>query len=414
VRTWAYVANRSDWLVDHEHWRGRARDIEDRLSDALHAALAQRFVDRRTSALLKGLKRDDAMLAGVSSEGEVTVEGHYVGRLVGLEFQPDPRAGGLEGRALRHAALRALAPEVARRLSRIARGEAEGLEVDRGGRVCVAGAPAARLIAGPSLLKPRLELIGAEAASPAERGAALERLELWLAQTIAAELAPLIALESAWREARVSGAARGVAFRLIEQSGALDCAELGAGELTEDARADLRALGVRVGRHSVFLPALIKPKPARLLALLSRCARGGHEADLFLPRPGALSAEIERPLAWAEAAAAGYRPLGRVAVRFDRVEVLAAALARSESPAAEAELARLVGRPARELGDVLGALGYRRLPAAEGEDGAAPRWRAPKPARKTAPRGPAKGPFAVLAGLGDGETPRPRRKRGRV
>ena len=121
IRTWTYAASRADWLQDVEDWRMKTREVEDKLSDALHDALTQRFIDRRTSALLKGLKREDALLAGITEEGEVTVEGHYVGRLEGLDFKPDPRtSSGLEGRAVRNSAMRALKPELSRRLAEIA------------------------------------------------------------------------------------------------------------------------------------------------------------------------------------------------------------------------------------------------------------------------------------------------------
>src|SRR5690606_32322778 len=121
IRTWTYAASRADWLEDAEDWRAKTREVEDKLSDALHEALTQRFIDRRTSALLKGLKREDALLAGITEDGEVSVEGHFVGQLDGLEFKPDPRtSSGLEGKAVRNAALRALRPEVSRRLAQIA------------------------------------------------------------------------------------------------------------------------------------------------------------------------------------------------------------------------------------------------------------------------------------------------------
>src|SRR5690606_25654643 len=61
VRTWTFVANRPDWLTDPEHWQARTRQVEDRLSDALHERLASRFVDRRTSVLMRRL-RENAML----------------------------------------------------------------------------------------------------------------------------------------------------------------------------------------------------------------------------------------------------------------------------------------------------------------------------------------------------------------
>src|SRR6185503_14647344 len=115
-------------------------------------ALTQRFIDRRTSALLKSLKREDTILAGISSDGEVTVEGHYVGRLEGLEFVADPRALGLEGRAVRNAALRALHPEVSRRLAAIAAAKDDAIELGRDGRLRVEGMVVARLSPGTPLL----------------------------------------------------------------------------------------------------------------------------------------------------------------------------------------------------------------------------------------------------------------------
>lgn len=53
IRTWTFISNRVGWLPNPEHWQERTRDIEDRLSDALHERLTKRFVDRRTSVLMK-------------------------------------------------------------------------------------------------------------------------------------------------------------------------------------------------------------------------------------------------------------------------------------------------------------------------------------------------------------------------
>ena len=75
MRTWTFVSNRADWLADPEHWQGRTRAIEDSLSDALHEQLTQRFIDRRTSALMRGLKEKDEMFAEIAADGAVHVEG---------------------------------------------------------------------------------------------------------------------------------------------------------------------------------------------------------------------------------------------------------------------------------------------------------------------------------------------------
>src|SRR5262249_52001251 len=58
IRTGTFAANRPDWLKDPEHWQGVARAVEDKLSDALHERLTERFVDRRTSVLMRRLREN--------------------------------------------------------------------------------------------------------------------------------------------------------------------------------------------------------------------------------------------------------------------------------------------------------------------------------------------------------------------
>ncbi|UPT62669.1 MAG: phosphonate-binding protein [Hyphomonadaceae bacterium JAD_PAG50586_4] len=413
VRTWTYAANRADWLEDADYWRGRTREVEDRLSDALHAALTQRFIDRRTSALLKGLKREEAMLAGVSEEGEVTVEGHFVGQLDGLDFKPDPRAtGGVEGRALRNAAMRALRPEVSRRLARIAAASDSDFTLLRDGRVRVDGAVVARLTPKQSVLKPRLELVGGADAGALERSAAHERLELWLAQTVAHDLRPLVQLEAAWRDGKLPADARGLAFRLIENAGALDRAKEDIEHISAASLSALAKAGVRVGRHTIFMSGLLKPRAAQTLAILWHAAHPGEPRSVFVARPGALSVQLDRHRHWGECAAAGYRACGRVAVRFDIIERLADAIAAAPLPP-DGALARIVGRPVRELPVILGSLGYRQVQA---QEGAPAHWvlgqRQRKPPR---PRPPSPdNAFAALANLLPASEQPPRRRRRRA
>ena len=158
VRTLAYVANRSDWLADPQTWQGRARDLEDRLSDTLHQSLMQRFVDRRTSALLRSLnQRAGPILSGINDDGQVTVEGHLVGRLAGFHFEPERGATALENRALRGAVERVVAPEVARRLGALASEGDEAFGLAPGGVVNWRGEAAGEIIGGEPFA-PRVRL----------------------------------------------------------------------------------------------------------------------------------------------------------------------------------------------------------------------------------------------------------------
>jgi ATP-dependent RNA helicase SUPV3L1/SUV3 len=257
-------------------------------------------------------------------------------------------------------------------------------------------------------LKPRLELIGGEQAAELERNAARERLELWLAQLVAHDLRALVALENAWRDGRLPPDARGLAFRLIENAGALDRRAEDMDHLGESGANALRRHGVRLGVHTIFMPALVKPRAAHTLALLWRAAHPNSEQAIFLARPGALSAPLETARAWGECAAAGYRACGRIAVRLDLVEKLAESI-EGETPPDDVTLARLIGRPVRDLAGVLTALGYLRATASEG----APQvWRRATPRKRNA--GPARpdNAFSALANLLPPTDAPPRRRRG--
>jgi len=151
IRTWTFVSNRVDWLADHEHWQERTKAIEDSLSDALHERLTQRFVDRRTSALMRGMKEKDELYAEIADDGAVKVERHYVGRLKGFRFFADTEAEGIHGKATRNAAAHVLAKELAMRVRRVVAAKADAFKLSRSGQILWRDVEIARLEAGEAL-----------------------------------------------------------------------------------------------------------------------------------------------------------------------------------------------------------------------------------------------------------------------
>jgi superfamily II DNA/RNA helicase len=200
VRTWTYVANRAGWLADPEHWQGRAREVEDKLSDTLHELLTQRFVDRRTSVLMRALREDEEFAAQVDDDGEVLVEGEYVGRLQGFSFVADPRALGVHGRALRAAALKGLSSEIADRAHRLSIAPEAAITLSEHGRLWWNGGIVGRLVKGGDPLSPRVELLADDLLSAGGRERALYRLQGWVNGHIDKALAPLMALKAALKE----------------------------------------------------------------------------------------------------------------------------------------------------------------------------------------------------------------------
>ena len=412
VRTLAYVANRSDWLRDPRHWQGRTRALEDRLSDTLHERLMQRFVDRRTSALMRGLSEREPLLAGVGADGAVTVEGHYVGRLLGVGFDAARGATVLEDKALRAAAERAVGPEIARRLGRLAAEPDEAFALQPDGQLLWRGEAAGQLTGGGPF-SPRVRLFGGLGAGPARERAA-RRLEAFVAAEASRRLKDLRGLKGAVADGRLRGLARGVAYRLLEAGGVMDrspvAAELRALSLAE--RRALKALGVRFGAFSLFMPRLLTP-PAQAFS----AAFAGLAQPHWRPAREGLSPLPDPPPAARTLAFWGLRAIGGLAAPVEALEQLDALLRTAPQEAGGARLshealARLGWTP-RDADRILRGLGFApvRRPNAE-EPTIWRRRRAPTPAA-VAPR--ASSPFAALATLAPpvAAAPKPRRRRPR-
>src|SRR5712672_1034698 len=169
IRTWTFAANRPDWLADPDHWQGVTRAVEDKLSDALHERLTERFVDRRTSVLMRRLRENTVLEATVSKSGEVVVEGHAIGRLDGFMFTAAASAAGSEAKALAGAAQKALAGEINARATRLAQAADGQFVLATDGTVRWLGQPVGKLTAGEEVLKPRLRIIADEHLTGAPR-----------------------------------------------------------------------------------------------------------------------------------------------------------------------------------------------------------------------------------------------------
>ncbi len=383
IRTWTFVSNRADWLKDPVHWQGRTRAIEDALSDALHEQLTQRFVDRRTSALMKGLRDKEELNAEIAEDGAIHVENHFVGRLRGFRFSPETQGEGIHGKAARSAAAHVLSRELGMRARRVAAAKIDAFKLSRSARVIWRDEEIAVFEAAEDPLKPQVTLLADEHLSGPDREKVQARLEAWRDEIIAERLKPLVEIAKA---EDVTGLARGIAFRLTESFGALK-RELITDmmkSLDQEARAQLRKYGVRFGAFNIYFPALLKPAPAELAATLwslkNAPANGlSLEALPELPRAGLTSAAANAAIPEALYRAHGFHLCGPRAVRLDILERLAdlirPLLAWRQNPEAATappkgstgdggfivtpEMMSILGCSPDELGNVLKSLGFR-------------------------------------------------------
>ncbi|MDD9911372.1 MAG: helicase-related protein [Ahrensia sp.] len=383
IRTWTFVSHRDGWLRDSTHWQDETRKIENRLSDALHERLTKRFVDRRTSVLMKRLRENTMLEAEIAANGAVTVEGHHVGELSGFRFTADPTADGEDARAMKAAAQKALASEIEARSQRLAAAPNADIVLDNDGTLRWVGAPVGKLVVGEQALSPRIVLLADEQLTGPARDRVAARLERWLGHHIETLLKPLQDLATA---DGLEGLPRGVAFRLVEEFGCIDRREIAEDirGLDQDQRGALRRLGVRFGAYHIFIPALLKPAPAALVSLLWSLANdaldmeGRAQINAALAS-GRTSVSVEPTFEPRFYRLAGYRQLGARAVRLDILERLADLIRpamgwrlSADKPQKRPEgawdgggfmvttdMLSILGASHEDMGDVLRGLGYR-------------------------------------------------------
>ena len=363
IRTWTYIAHRADWLADSVSWQERAHALEDKLSDALHDLITQRFVDRRTAFLVKQLSSARDLLASVSRDGEVKVEGHHVGRLDGFRFVPDAVGDGDTAKTLLAAANRVLRSEIDARAKVLAESPDSEFSVGANGALLWRGGLVGRLLPGESALEPRVEALSHDFLDGPLREIVRRRLTLFWRMTLHKALGPLLRA----RHADLDGVARGLVFQLCEALGTSPASALAPqiAVLDRDARKALARLGIRLGTETVYLDGIFKREATALAALLWAVKNGAVAPAI----PGGVSGRRDAAVSDEAYRVMGYRVLGPRILRADKVERLAAAarlMARQGPFGPTPELAAMSFASPADLAAILTGLGFRAVHAEGG------------------------------------------------
>ncbi len=359
VRTWSYIAQRPDWLADPTHWAGRAQELETKLSDALHARLTERFVDRRTAVLMREIGNDPALLdVVVADDGRVLVEDEAIGHLNGFAFTVDPAARTGDRKRLLAAAERRLPKERARRAAALVAAPDNAFAlVDDPIAIRWNGNIVARLAAGRTLTVPRLCPEAAlDTLEPRDREAVVARLEDWFDGQIRRALAPLLAMTQSASDLFTPPRVRALLAPLAIGGGFAARADIETAlkTLDPDDRRILRRAGLTVGTLDLYDARLLKPEPLRMIATLQ--AVRDKTPVPTLPPPGTTVTTIKGPIP-------GYRAFGPKQIRIDLVERVAHAVHEARKDKAgfipDPALATSFGIDAATFAAILRAGGFR-------------------------------------------------------
>ena len=360
IRTWTYIAQRKGWVDDETHWRGATRAVEDRLSDALHERLTQRFVDRRTSVLLRRLKQKEGLVADVNDKGEVTIEGQLIGRLEGFRFTQDKTANADEAKTLRAASVAALVPQFHLLADRFYNSPDTEIDFTEQGGLMWGNSAVGKLVVGDDALKPQVvafvdDEAGADVMTKVQR-----RLQHFIDRKVATLFEPLLALS---KDEALTPMARGFAFQMVERFGVVPRKDVATEvkDLDQDARATLRKHGIRFGQFTIFMPLLLKPAATRLrLVLWSLTAKLDEFPESPPPGLVTIPTDTSAPAGWD--IMSGYVAAGTRAIRIDMLERLADML-RSENSRngfeANPDMLSITGMTLEQFADLMQGLGYK-------------------------------------------------------
>jgi ATP-dependent RNA helicase SUPV3L1/SUV3 len=399
IRSWAYIAHRADWLNEPAKGAERTRQVEGRLSDALHERLTQRFVDRRTAVLVRdiGARGADALPVTVAADGEVSVGPEPIGHLVGFEFRVDQSARLADKRLLLAAAERRLGDELERRASALIEADDTAFEltVEESGGLAVAwsGHILGRLAAGRSLLEPAIRTARAlDRLSANSRAALRARLERWIDSQIDKHLYSLKNLSSAAADSTSSPGVRAIAAMLADAGGVLARKTMlsAIAHLEHADRQALHRLRVRLGPLDVFVQPLLKPAAQHWRAALLAVRNGQPMPRLPAAGAATLAADADP-----RGAAMAFRRLGREWLRIDLADRLAshARHVRSSGGAdpVDAALATSLGLSDDSISRLMAEVGFTKA-------GDSWRWRGRRSPRPERPSGSSHA-FAELAKL---------------
>ena len=267
VRTWSYVANKSNWVENQDYWIERTKKLEDKLSDRLHDELTKTFIDKRASVLAKGLKQDIQLKTEIIDKEKVLINKQYIGNLKGLKLKLDLKVDALDAdiKSLKKAARQNVGPEIINRIKEIV--DTGLIEIKEDFKIYWNNEPIAKLIPGLDYLNPKIDLIIDEMIETDERSKLNIYLTKWINKKIKNELNSLIELKNIREK---NSEIRALAYRLYESNGVVKRSDISETlkKLNQDDRKILRRLGVKFGRYHVFLFKLFKPSSVSLRILL--------------------------------------------------------------------------------------------------------------------------------------------------
>ena len=267
VRTWAYVANKKNWVENSDYWIQLTKSIEDNLSDRLHEELTKSFIDKKISILSRGLKQDIILKTEIDEKNQVLIDAQHIGELKGLKFNINFTSKNLDVdlKSIKKAARKGVQEELTNRAKDIMLNKK--LLIGQVNKIIWNDYPIARINRGDDYLNPVIEIIADDSLDSIVKGNLESFLTKWLSEYISETLSDLINLT----KLKLSNQyLRALSFQLYENNGIIKRKNIDhiIKLISKDERKKLWTMGIKLGRYHVYLPKMLKPKAVMLRTTL--------------------------------------------------------------------------------------------------------------------------------------------------
>ena len=328
ARSWSYIAQKSRWLEQPEAMIDRTRALESRLSDAMHALLTQRFVDKRTRVLMRGLLKDTlAQDVVVDDDGKVLVEGQEIGTLKGFQFLVPSDSRREDRKMLLAAAERYLGRIMTDNADALAKAPDSVLALvpDAAGQPTIMWGDSrlAVLSKGKTLLQPEIRFersIKDMTADDSQK--VMDRVKAWVDAMKAKHLQGLMKIDALANDPETPAVVRALFAQIVDAGGILSRHDIDQAvrALDNDMRGHARRAGLVFGALDIFHHALMKPG-----AVLWRTALfAAFDAEPMIDQAPDNAVHLKQGTfaVAAHASRLGFRRIGDEYVRVDMVERL--------------------------------------------------------------------------------------------
>ena len=328
IRTWTYVSQKEKWLDNPVLWQKKTREIEDKLSDALHNSLTERFVEKNSSKLRIKYKDKKDILSGINENGDITVEGEYFGKIHGFKLIIEKSYSEQYLKQIRPAISKSVELEMKKKSLKILSSEFDTFTLNSDLFIYYNDEKVAGLKPGNNPLNPKINIICDEYLDSNIKKKLENKFLEWIQDYIKFNLKEILSLENT---DNLSPGAKGIAFRLLEELGLIrrNKIENEIKILDQKSRQELRKMGVKIGKFSIFFPATVKPKATELLISLwiNFSEKNYNQNDIKfirenLPKPGITSCALNQNISHEIYKVLGYLVIGKMVIRADIIERL--------------------------------------------------------------------------------------------